>query len=128
MKLVSLGALAAVAVLTAGCSGCAVLQKVAAPNEAVLGSTLTDEKALYATEAAFYGANSAARAALVSGLLVKGSPAAIRVADGLKTAHTALLAARAAYKAGDATTYAAKLAAVQETVADVWALIPQKEG
>lgn len=123
MRLLNVGALAALALMTAGCSGCAVLN----PTQGVLSATLTDEKALYAAEAAFYGANAAAEAAVDSKLLVKGSPEAVKVADGLAMAHDALGAARAAYKAGDARTYSDKLAAVQGFVATAWKLIPKKE-
>lgn len=107
---------------TAACSGCAVLN----PNAAVLGETLKDEKALYAAEAAFYGANAAAEAAVDNKLITPGSPLAIQIADGLAKAKDALGAARAAYKIGDATTYVGKLAAVQGFVGDAWKLIPGK--
>lgn len=130
IKKIALGvALSAVLVMTGGAGGgcSSILGKAASPNESVLGDTLVDDKALYAAEAAFYGANTAAEAAVDSGLLVKGSPTALQVKSGLQTAHTALPAARAAYKAGDAKTYGDKVAAVQATVAEAWKLIPRKE-
>lgn len=123
MRILSAGALAALALMTAGCSGCAVLN----PNQGVLSATLTDEKALYAAEAAFYGANAAAEAAVDNKLLTPGSVLAVQVADGLAKANDALKAARAAYRAGDAKTYSDKLAAVQGFVVAAWALIPKKE-
>lgn len=123
MRIFNAGALVALSLMTAGCSGCAILN----PTQGALTATLNDEKALYAAEAAFYGANAAAEAAVDNKLLVQGSPTAVQVADGLAQAHDALNAARAAHKAGDARTYSDKLGAVQEFVASAWKLIPKKE-
>lgn len=119
-------ALALTALLSSGCSGCSVLQKITSNDHAVLGQTLVDEKALYAAEAAMYGADTAAGAAVDSGLLKPGSPDAIKVANWLEEAHKALLVARTAYHAGDAKTTLDRLSAAQAFIGQAWALIPQK--
>jgi len=113
-----------IAVITAGCSGCSILSN----DHALLASTLTDEKALYACEAAMYGADAAAGAAVDAGLLKPGSPEALKVADGLDEAHKALEAARSAYKVGDAVATGDRITAAQAFIAQAWALIPQKKG
>ncbi len=110
------------ATAAAGCSGCSILSN----DRGVLSGTLVDDKALYAAEAADFGAEAAADAAVDNGLL-KGAAAA-KASSALDEAHAALVAARAAYAAGDAKTCADRIAAVQALVADVWALIPKKEG
>jgi hypothetical protein len=130
MRKLTFAALLGVALISAAaCSGCqsGPFSNVVSDDKGVLTETLNDEKALYAVEAAFYGANSAAEAAVDTGLLKPGSPDAVKVADYLAQGHTALLAARAAYRAGDAKTYTQKLASVQAFVASAWALIPGKK-
>jgi len=109
------------ATAAAGCSGCAIL----ANDRGVLSGTLVDEKALYAAEAADFGAEAAAEAAADSGLL-KGAAAA-SAQSALDKAHAALVAARAAYAAGDAKTCEDRIGAVQALVADAWALMPKKK-
>jgi hypothetical protein len=123
MKIVFVSAAIALSLLGAGCSGCSTL----ASDKGVLSATTVDEKALYAAEAAFYGANTAAEAAVDNGLLKPGSPDAVKVADWLQEAHAALLVARAAYAAGDAGSFTAKISAVQNLIAQAWALIPNKK-
>jgi hypothetical protein len=115
------GWIALAAITAAGCSGCSILSN----DRGLLTGTLVDEKALYAASAADFGAEAAAEAAVDNGLL-KGAAAA-KASSVLDAAHGALVAARAAYAAGDAKTCAARIAAVQALVADAWALIPQKE-
>jgi hypothetical protein len=126
MKIATTAALVALSLLGTGCSGCTALSALT-NYKGVLSATTVDEKALYAAEAAFYGANTAAEAAVDNGLLKAGSPDAVKVADWLQQAHQALLVARAAYAAGDAGSFTAKIAAVQNLVAQAWALIPQKK-
>lgn len=60
--------------------------------------TLADEKALYAAEAAFYGANKLAELAVESKVLLPGSGKAILVADKLATAKQYLDKAREAHR------------------------------
>lgn len=122
-RLWTAGALVAIAIMGAGCSGCALLD----PNRGVLTETVTDEHALWVAEAAYTGFRSAAEAAVDSGALVKDSPLAVQIASADFRAYTALQAARAAYVAGDAKSIPAKIAAVQNLVAVGWALIPNKE-
>lgn len=104
-----------------GPSGCTT-----AVDKPVLGQTLVDDKALYVAEAAMYGADLAAGDAARAGLIVPGSPTAVKVAGILGRAHTYLVAARAAYKVGDAATMAAKISTFQQLVSTVWPLIPKK--
>ena len=109
------------ATAAAGCSGCSILSN----DHGVLSGTLVDEKVLYAIEAADFGVEAAAEAAVDNGLLT--GPAAANAASKLEAAHAALIAARAAYAVGDAKTCAARIAAVQALIADAWALIPKSE-
>lgn len=129
MKLLALAALAAIAVMGAGCSGCSTVEKAVSAvtsDQAVLGSTTLDEKALYDAEAGFYGISVALEAAVDGGYL-KGQNAALAAA-AYEDAHKALLAARAAYAAGDAKTFTEKIAAGRALVASVWALAPHNTG
>lgn len=123
-RLLFASALAVAALAAAGCSGCSALN----PNRAVLAETVIDEKALFAAEAAFFGAASAAEAAVDVELLQPGDASAVKIADALDKAHDALVAARAAYAVGDAQGYGEKIAALQGFVAEAWKLIPQREG
>ena len=127
MRMFAMAALALVAVIGAGCSGCSSLDIGGVRNDrGVFEGQVVDEKALYAAEAAFFGANTAAEAAVDNGLLKGGSPQALQVADYLAKAHDALKAARAAYQVGEARSYADKLASVQTFVGAAWALLPAK--
>lgn len=119
------GAMLIASLSAAACSGCTTPTWLS-NDRGALESTVIDEKALYAAEAALFGANTAAEAAVDNGLLKPGSPDAVKVADYLDTAKKALNVARQAYRAGDAKTYAGKLAAVQSTIGQAWALIPAK--
>ncbi len=105
-----LGALAVFAL--AGCSGCSAVGSLTG-DKPVLGQTVLDEKALAFAEEAFGFANAEASAAVHTGLLKAGSPTAIQVADGLATAHTALVGARCLYAAGDATNLAGRVEAAK---------------
>lgn len=80
------------------------------PTGGVFEQTLVDEKALYAAEAAYFGAATAAEAGADAGVL-RGETAAL-VAGYLQTAYDALLVARQAQAAGntaDAHVAAAKV-------------------
>lgn len=114
--------LGALALATAGCSGCSVLK-----SGGFLSETKLDERALWTAEAAFFGANAAAEAAVDGGLIKGGSPEAIKIADGLAAAHGMLDAARKAYALGDAATFGSKVSAAQSLVSSIWATIPKKE-
>lgn len=118
MKRIAIAAALTIATL----SGVACATIPAAPPD--LTQTTADEKALFVAEAAYFGTASAAEAAVDNGLL-KGDAAA-KVNEYQKRAYDALLAARAAYLLGDATTYQQKLAAVQVLAGQAWALIPGK--
>jgi uncharacterized protein (DUF1800 family) len=113
----------AVAGLGAAGPGCASLTN---DNGGVLEQTLADEKALFGLEAGLFAANSAANAALTSGLLAAGSPQAVQVANALNTAKAAVDTARVAYRAGDASTTAARVAEAQALVGAAWNLIPKR--
>lgn len=123
MKTFAMGALVALSLLAAGCSGCQPITALTG-DKPLAGATVLDEKALYAAEAAMFGADAAAAQAVRSGLLVRGSPRAVQIADYLALAKTGLNAARAAYKVGDAASFGSRLASVQDLVSKAWALIP----
>lgn len=114
-------ALAAIALTTAAV-GCAVIPT----GQPAAVSTIAGKKALYVAESAFIGANLAAESAVDAGLL-RGE-AAGRVDVGLVKAHQALVAARAAEKIGDASSYAEQVALAQDLVATIWPMIPAKKG
>ena len=117
MTLLRAGLSALVSLTAVGC--------VAVPaDRGALSQTLTDDKALYAVEAGVYGAEAAAEAATDAGLL-RGAEAA-RVSVSLDQAHAVLLAARAAYAAGDAKSGAEKVATLQILIADILSLLPKK--
>lgn len=122
MRKLLIAALGAVALASAGVSGCAALG-----GSGGLTATLADEKALYALEAANFGVNSAAETAVDTGLVKGGSPQAVRIADTLLRARTAVLAARAAYAAGNATDTATAILNAQVAIGTAWGLIPKKQ-
>lgn len=126
-RMILAAALAAAALCVSACTGCAPLTALTSNDRAVAGSTLVDEKVVFAAEAGVFGADAAAQAALDAGLLVKGSAQAVAIADKLELAHNGLKAVRAAYRAGDATTLAARLKEAQAAYSQAWALIPKKE-
>jgi hypothetical protein len=121
----TLALVAALSLTAAGCSGCQVLAPLTSNNSAVLQDTVMDEKGLLVAEAALFGANTAAEAAVDNGLLAAGSPKAVQVADYLDAGKRALDVARAAYRAGDAKTMAARLDAAQDTIGSAMKLIPR---
>lgn len=123
MKLITVGALAALSLLAAGCSGCQPIGTLTG-DKPIAGQTVIDEKALYAAEAAMYGADAAAAQAVRQGLLKPGSAQSVKIADYLALAKTGLDAARAAYKVGDAASFSSRLASVQDLVSRAWAIIP----
>lgn len=125
MKLRSIaiaGALTLAALSGAACSGCTYLD----PNHSVTENTKLDEQALWSVQAGFFGAQTAAEASVDAGLLKTGSREAVQVADILAQLKDASVLAQAAYAAGDAKTYAAKISTAQGLIAAVWPLIPKK--
>lgn len=123
MRRFTFAALMGLALISAAaCSGCQ--SNILSNDKGVLEETVVDQKVVYAAEAALFGANSAAEAAVDSGLLKAGSPLAIQVADHLDTAKRALDAARSAQRAGDAKTFGARISESQRFVAQAWAIIP----
>lgn len=88
-----------------------------------VSESLKDEKALYAAEAAYYGATVSAEAAFDAGVL--HGRQAVAVADGLQVAYDALLVARQAQAAGNASSAEEASARALAAVAGVYALIQQ---
>lgn len=87
--------------------------------------TLVDERALYAAESAY---NVAAHAYVTLDANGQLSPALKAQARPLMAdAYAALLAARTAYRAGDAGTFSAKVSAVMDLAARVRALLPNRD-
>lgn len=110
MKLLSLAALVAVAMLSASCSGCAPIQAAISSDHAVLEGQKVDEQALGAVDALGSSANILLKEAAESGLASRDQLLmAQSIRKDMDVAHDA---ARAAYDAGDAQTFAARLAAV----------------
>lgn len=70
-------------------------------------STILDEKAALGVELAYKTARTLAELAVDVGLVKPGTPTARRVADADNRAYAAVQAARAAYRAGNATSYGA---------------------
>lgn len=123
MKTKVLAVVAAAALALAPVAGCAPMMQ-----GSPFAETLVDDKALYSAEAAYFGALTLADTAVDSGLLVAGSPRAVQVADGLQKAYDALLAARAAYDAGNVVLGQAKAAMALAEVAGVQRLIKPRPG
>lgn len=120
MKGLTIGALALVAVASAGCSGCSTIVPAA--------SALKVDQGLYVAEAAFRGANLTAEQAVQSGLVASGSPLAVQAADGLATAKTALDAAEKARGVSDARTEGDQVLAAENAIAGVMMAVQgQKE-
>lgn len=76
--------------------GCAMV-----PNP--LQQTVNDERALYAAEAAYNGVLLSVNSLIDQGVIIPGSPEALRLADRLDGAKTVLNLSRQAYAAGNAT-------------------------
>lgn len=87
----------------------------------VLSQTLTDEKVLYAAEAAFKGVSLGLNSAVDAGLL-KGTKAAT-AKSYYDRAYAALLIARKAQASGNNNTMVAQAAVVLGLVADVQRLL-----
>lgn len=122
MKLFTVAALAAISVLAAGCSGCQYTGPLLG-DQPIAG--VLDEKALLVAEAAQLTADRTAKQAVLSGLLVGGSPRAKQIDHYLTLSHTGLQAARAAYNAGRATDFGTRLRAAQDALGTALSLIPK---
>jgi len=96
---------------------------VTTPVPAVAAQTILDEKALVGVEAAALLANNAASIAVDTGVLRPGSPQAIQVADLLVKVREAVLLARQAHTAGNATLAAQRMAAALGLIGQAQALI-----
>lgn len=112
MKLFAIGALAALALVTAGCSGCSTIDKALSNDHAVLAGQKIDEQAMGSVDALGSSANVLIEAAAKSGLATRDQLLLAKdIRAKMDAAHDA---AYAAYKAGDAVTFSAKLAAVTD--------------
>lgn len=124
MKIATIAGLVALSLFTAGCnSGCAPIQAVTS-DKPLAGNTVIDEKALYIATAAQFGADKAAEQAVLNGVLKPGSAEALRIEGYLQKSYQAILAARQAKKAGDATTFSSRVQAAQDFASEAWKLIP----
>lgn len=105
-------ALVAPLALLAGCTP--GLVSTPTPGQ-VADRTVLDERGAIAVESAYRAAGLALEMAVDTGLL-RGQAAAT-AATYEQRAYTAVLAARAAYDAGNATSYAAALATARQAIA-----------
>lgn len=121
MKKLLIAGLVALALGTAGCSGCALVGPPPAQ------STLMDEKALTVVIAGAWAVDIAAGAAVDNGLLVPGSPQALRIATASRDIHSVVQAAQAAHALGNTEDYLLKLSSAQALIAGAWSMIPKKE-
>lgn len=108
-----------------GCQSGGAIGKVTSNEQGLADATVIDERAMIVAESAVFGANAAASAAVDAGLLVPGSPKAVQIADYLSTAKSTLDVARAAYRAGDADRFSARITETQKTIQAAWKLIPE---
>lgn len=81
-------------------------------------ATTLDEKLGVGAEATYQTGNKLGAALVTAGLMDKA-----KFKDADNKAYTALLAVRAAYKAGNATDYATAVAQVNAAVAEIRALV-----
>lgn len=112
MKLLTAGALAALAILASGCSGCSTVSAALSNDHAVLQGQKIDEQAMGSVDALGSSANVLIEAAAKSGLATRDQLLLAKdIRAKMDAAHDA---AYAAYTAGDAVTFSAKLAAVTD--------------
>lgn len=113
---------AALALASLSLGGCAALQAPPAPA-AALQATALDEKALYAAEALY---NVPAQAYVVADGNGQLSPELkTKLKPMLQDAYRVLLAARAAYAAGNATGFANQVNSLKNLGAAIVSLIPK---
>lgn len=94
---------------------CATFPSVPTSPDQVADATVLDERAAIAVESAYHAAGLALEAATDAGLL-RGAAAA-KAARLERAAYHAVLAARAAYDAGNASSYETALAEAREAIA-----------
>ena len=113
---------AALAATLSGCGALPLLTGLSAPPPpvTVADRTMLDEQALTALELAYKGGRMAAEAGVDLGL-IRGE-VALKVARIDEQAFTALGAARAAYRAGNAASYSNALRDSQASIATLLAL------
>jgi hypothetical protein len=90
-------------------------------DSSVLGSTLTDEKALLVAAAGFEGVSYVIQSGVASGVIVDET--AVKVQAPYRAAKSALDAAFAAHAAGDAKTMQARIAATLDAIAAIQAMV-----
>ncbi len=128
MRSSRLGIFALAAVLAL--AGCATSGPSVPPGGSVdpppivsTGGTVVDEQAMFALEAAYNVTATAYLAAVDSGMIRSGADAPVRRV--MIQGYRALQLARAAYRVGDAATFAAQAAAATEALERATALIPK---
>lgn len=109
MKLPTIGALVALSLFAAGCSGCQSLADLTG-DKPIAGQTALDEKAMGAVYALGTSANTIITATANSG--VASREQLLQAKELRADIDAAVKAAETAYKAGDAATFAERLAAV----------------
>lgn len=125
LKRLVLGAVMALALSpAAGCAqvSTAIGKAVPAVATSITKGSTIDEKALIGAESAYNITAQAYLAAHRAGLIAP--PVKAQIKPKLQVAKRALNAARAAYDAGDATSLAEQIGAVQRLVGEARAMIP----
>jgi hypothetical protein len=119
MKRMILAALAPLALC--GCAGLSALTSLPAAPVAVANETTLDEQGALAVELAYKAARLAMETGVDAGA-IRGETA-VRVAELDNTAYAAVLAARRAYRAGNATSYGAALAEARGAISQMLNLL-----
>lgn len=107
--------IAPLALCLSGCAGLSALTQLPPAPAAAANRTVLDEQAAISVELAYQAAARAVSLAVDLGL-IRGEAAA-RVAELDRRAYRAVLTARAAYDAGNATSYGAAVATARAEIA-----------
>lgn len=98
------------------------------PPSSPLSQTVIDDKVIVLSFEALGVASSAANALIDTGFIKPGSPAALKLADGLETSRAWLNIASAAQRAGQAQDYATAIAQATSALTGIQAQISNFRG
>ena len=111
------------AVRSAGSIAAGAADAAGVPVPATTSTSALDEKALTLAAKAVDAAALSASALVHAGVILPGSPGALRLAGALDTARDGVNAAALAREAGNATTYSAALDKAAAALAAITAII-----